>query len=262
MTAHFATRAIAGTRPRVELWDITPEAVKFLHRNYRTAVDNQASQLRGVDRLAQDNSLWTPIASGYPSTFIQFTIPATSQASQPYIMPQVPATSMPPAFSAAQMAQWHAHQLALAQQAIVQQQRSSNPQYAVNSASLPVNATNGVAITEQRAVFVGNICYKTKDSELEKLFGEAGTIVSCKIQRDSSSRKSNGNATIEFSSAEEAEQAIRRLDGRELDNRKLSVRLNKDTKTVALPQSSEPRPGRPVIVDSSMGRRSSAHNQR
>jgi cold-inducible RNA-binding protein len=72
-------------------------------------------------------------------------------------------------------------------------------------------------------LYVGNLSFDTSASDLEKMFGESGTVTSANIIEDRETGRSRGFAFVEMSSSEEAKAAINALDGKEVDGRNLKV---------------------------------------
>jgi RNA recognition motif-containing protein len=72
-------------------------------------------------------------------------------------------------------------------------------------------------------LFVGNLPYTARAAELEKLFAEAGKVVSVSLVTDRATGQSKGFAFIDMGSKEEATAAISRFDGREALGRILKV---------------------------------------
>ena len=72
-------------------------------------------------------------------------------------------------------------------------------------------------------LYVGNISFNTSTSDLEKMFGESGTVHSANIIEDRETGRSRGFGFVEMSSSEEATAAIAALDGKEVDGRNLKV---------------------------------------
>jgi cold-inducible RNA-binding protein len=75
-------------------------------------------------------------------------------------------------------------------------------------------------------LFVGNLSFKLSETELEELFGQYGTVVSCSIPTDRDTGRKRGFAFIEMSTQAEAEAAIKGLNGREIDGRQLAVSVS------------------------------------
>jgi RNA recognition motif-containing protein len=72
-------------------------------------------------------------------------------------------------------------------------------------------------------LYVGNLSFNTSASDLEKMFGESGTVQSTNIIEDRDTGRSRGFGFVEMSSSEEAKAAITALDGKEVDGRNLKV---------------------------------------
>jgi len=72
-------------------------------------------------------------------------------------------------------------------------------------------------------LFVGNLPYTARAAELEKIFAEAGKVVSVSLVTDRVTGQSKGFAFIDMGSREEAAAAIKRFDGREALGRMLKV---------------------------------------
>ena len=76
-------------------------------------------------------------------------------------------------------------------------------------------------------IFVAGLPFAVSDSELQELFEPYGTVGSAKVILDRETHKSRGFGFVEFSSNEEAEKAIKALDGTSLEGRTLTVKLLK-----------------------------------
>ncbi|HWP46370.1 MAG TPA: RNA-binding protein [Candidatus Limnocylindrales bacterium] len=72
-------------------------------------------------------------------------------------------------------------------------------------------------------LYVGNLSYQTTVSDLEALFGEAGTVTSVNIITDQYTGQSRGFGFVEMSSEEEAQNAISLLNGKTFRDRNLVV---------------------------------------
>jgi cold-inducible RNA-binding protein len=72
-------------------------------------------------------------------------------------------------------------------------------------------------------LYVGNLSFNTTIQDLETMFGEFGAIQSANIIEDRETGRSRGFAFIEMSSKQEAESAIAKLNGKEIDGRELTV---------------------------------------
>ncbi len=74
-----------------------------------------------------------------------------------------------------------------------------------------------------RKLYVGNLGYDVKGSDLEQLFGEHGTVDSASVITDRDTGRSKGFGFVEMSSDDEARNAISALDGKDFEGRALKV---------------------------------------
>ena len=72
-------------------------------------------------------------------------------------------------------------------------------------------------------LYVGNISFNTMESDLQELFSQAGNVVRCNLITDRYTGRSRGFAFVEMSTEEEAQAAIQKFNGHELDGRALKV---------------------------------------
>ncbi len=72
-------------------------------------------------------------------------------------------------------------------------------------------------------LYVGNLPFSTTTAELESLFGQAGAVTSVDIVTDKFSGRSRGFGFVEMPNAREAQDAIERFNGYELQGRPLTV---------------------------------------
>jgi RNA recognition motif-containing protein len=72
-------------------------------------------------------------------------------------------------------------------------------------------------------IYVGNLDYEVKESELEEIFAAFGTITSVRIISDKFTGRSKGFGFVIMENQEEANKAIGELNGTELDNRTILV---------------------------------------
>jgi len=76
-------------------------------------------------------------------------------------------------------------------------------------------------------LYVGNLSFDTSTQDLEKMFGEIGTVESTNLIEDRDTGRSRGFAFVEMSSQAEGESAISQLNGKEIGGRELKVNLAK-----------------------------------
>lgn len=79
-----------------------------------------------------------------------------------------------------------------------------------------------------RKLFVANFPFTTTVEQLQDIFGAHGEVVYAKIATDRETGRSRGFGFIEMASAEEAQTAIRELDGYQMAGRPLAVRIAED----------------------------------
>lgn len=72
-------------------------------------------------------------------------------------------------------------------------------------------------------LYVGSLAYSIDDNKLKELFAEAGTVVSAQVIVDRDSNQSKGFGFVEMSSDDEAKEAIKTLNGKEIDGRAIVV---------------------------------------
>ena len=87
-------------------------------------------------------------------------------------------------------------------------------------------------------LYVGGLPYSTTEEELRALFEPAGTVVSLTIITDRYSGQSRGFGFVEMSTNEEAQAAIRLLDGTALGGRTLRVNEARERETSGAPRRS------------------------
>lgn len=83
-------------------------------------------------------------------------------------------------------------------------------------------ATGTAASGENMTIFVGNLAFKASQDELRDLFTPYGTVHSVRIMKDRATRRPRGFAFVEMD-GNQAEQAIKALDGKEFLGRNLRV---------------------------------------
>ncbi|KAK5673776.1 hypothetical protein LTR17_027868, partial [Elasticomyces elasticus] len=124
--------------------------------------------------------------------------------------------------------------------------------YAYTPKGLPVNTTRGAISTESRGVFVSGLNYKARCADVEVLFSEAGAIRKCGVQKETSTGRSKGKATIRFASAADAQQAINMFHGKHFMKMVLKVRLDTEKTAISSPSSTQSsRSSQPIIVNGS-----------
>jgi cold-inducible RNA-binding protein len=77
-------------------------------------------------------------------------------------------------------------------------------------------------------LFVGGLSYSTSNDRLREVFSEAGQVESAVVVTDRDTGRSRGFGFVEMATVEEAEKAISRFNGQELDGRRLQVEKAKE----------------------------------
>ena len=72
-------------------------------------------------------------------------------------------------------------------------------------------------------MYIGNLSYKISAEELQQCFEQYGTVTSSKIIKDRESGKSKGFGFVEMPNDDEANEAMEKLNGYELNGRKIIV---------------------------------------
>ena len=72
-------------------------------------------------------------------------------------------------------------------------------------------------------LYVGNLFYDGKDSDLSNLFGAHSAVQSAQVIMDRDTGRSKGFVFVEMESAEQAQAAINALNGQEVNGRSLTV---------------------------------------
>jgi len=74
-----------------------------------------------------------------------------------------------------------------------------------------------------KKLYVGSLSYGATESDLRILFAEAGTVVSASIITDRDSGRSKGFGFVEMQTDAEAQTAITKINGRDIDGRPVTV---------------------------------------
>ena len=73
-------------------------------------------------------------------------------------------------------------------------------------------------------LYIGNLSYNVKESDLRNVMEEYGTVASVKLITDRETRRSKGFAFIEMPDDTEANNAIKQLNGAEYVGRSMVVK--------------------------------------
>ena len=74
--------------------------------------------------------------------------------------------------------------------------------------------------------YIGGLSYSTTSEGLREFFSQSGNVLSATVITDRFSGQSRGFGFVEMSTAEEAQNAISQLNGRELDGRRITVEIS------------------------------------
>ena len=74
-----------------------------------------------------------------------------------------------------------------------------------------------------RKLYVGNLPYKTAETQLQDLFSPFGQVDSVNVVRDMATGRARGFAFVEMSTEDEARRAVTGLDQTQLGGRSLTV---------------------------------------
>ena len=85
-------------------------------------------------------------------------------------------------------------------------------------------------------LYVGNLPYSYRDSDLEQAFGQYGTVSSAKVMMERDTGRSKGFGFVEMASEQEARAAIEGMNGQQIGGRGLVV-------NEARPMEARPRTG-------------------
>jgi len=76
-------------------------------------------------------------------------------------------------------------------------------------------------------IYAGNLSYRMTEDSLKELFEQHGEVTSVKIIKDRETGRAKGFGFVEMSDKEEAENAIKKLDGAEVEGRNIKVNFAK-----------------------------------
>jgi len=85
-----------------------------------------------------------------------------------------------------------------------------------------------------KRLFVGGLPYSATSSQLEEIFSKFGKVVSCEVITDKYSGRSKGFGFVEMEIDKEADEAVEKANGTEMEGKKIAV-------NVARPREERPR---------------------
>ncbi|MBE0478686.1 RNA-binding protein [Candidatus Aerophobetes bacterium] len=74
-----------------------------------------------------------------------------------------------------------------------------------------------------KKLYVGNLSYKVTEDDLKDLFKEFGAVSEINVVTDRATGKPRGFGFVEFSSNEDADKAIKSLNGKMFQDREIVV---------------------------------------
>ena len=81
----------------------------------------------------------------------------------------------------------------------------------------------GRELKEKMKLYVGNLSFKTTENDLQDLFSAYGAVNETAIITDRETGRSRGFGFVTMGGSPEGEAAIKGLDGKEFEGRKLTV---------------------------------------
>ena len=74
-------------------------------------------------------------------------------------------------------------------------------------------------------MFVGSLPWAVDDAKLGEIFAQAGNVVSAQVVKDRETGRSRGFGFVEMSTDEEAQNAVKNLNGADVECRKIVVNI-------------------------------------
>jgi cold-inducible RNA-binding protein len=85
----------------------------------------------------------------------------------------------------------------------------------------------GSEVVMAQKLFIGGLAFSTSDARLREVFGQAGVVESAAVVMDRETGRSRGFGFVEMATAQEADAAVKKFNGQELDGRTLKVEIAK-----------------------------------
>ena len=76
-------------------------------------------------------------------------------------------------------------------------------------------------------LFIGGLPFSTSSDRLREVFAQAGAVESATVVMEQDTGRSRGFGFVEMASAEEADAAVKKFNGQDMDGRRLKVEIAK-----------------------------------
>lgn len=76
-----------------------------------------------------------------------------------------------------------------------------------------------------KKLFVGSLPWAVDDAKLAEIFAQAGNVISAQVVKDRETGRSRGFGFVEMSTEEEAQNAVKNLNGADVEGRKIVVNI-------------------------------------
>ncbi|MDO8577216.1 MAG: RNA-binding protein [Candidatus Daviesbacteria bacterium] len=76
-----------------------------------------------------------------------------------------------------------------------------------------------------KKLFIGSLPWGVDDAKLAEIFAQAGNVVTAQVVKDRETGRSRGFGFVEMSTDEEAQNAVKNLNGSDVDGRKIVVNI-------------------------------------
>ena len=78
-------------------------------------------------------------------------------------------------------------------------------------------------------LFIGGLPFSTSSERLREVFAQAGGVESATVVMEPDTGRSRGFGFVEMTTAEEADAAVKKFNGQEMDGRTLKVEIAKSS---------------------------------
>jgi cold-inducible RNA-binding protein len=86
-----------------------------------------------------------------------------------------------------------------------------------------IRTSGGIKMNNK--IFIGNLNFRLKTEDLEKMFSEFGDIEDCIVVTDRETNRSKGFGFVTFESEDQAKKAVETMHEKEFDGRKITVNI-------------------------------------